>query len=118
MVCKTAHCSLLVPGASRLLHPFEYDQGAFLRTVGNRVEMLADNLVTKVLGVEHLEFIGNGRALHKVHTTADLKRIGKSRERLFHPFESAADDANSLSGSSVHGILRQECWSGLPLPSL
>ena len=23
----------------------------------------------------------------------------------------------SLSGSSVHGILRQECWSGLPFPS-
>ena len=23
----------------------------------------------------------------------------------------------SLSGSSVHGMLQQECWSGLPFPS-
>ena len=24
----------------------------------------------------------------------------------------------SLSGSSVHGIIQEECWSGLPFPSL
>ena len=55
--------------------------------------MLAGKLVAEIFRMECPELISDGGALHKVHAAADLERIGDARERLFHEFEGAADDA-------------------------
>ena len=54
--------------------------------------MLAHELVAEIFGVEGLEFVGHGRALHEEYPTSHLQGVGDTREGLFHKFKSAADD--------------------------
>ena len=75
-----------------LLYAFKDNKGTFLRTVRNRVEMLPYKLVAEIFGMEGLEFVGHGGALHEEHAAAHLERVGNTRKGLFHKFKGAADD--------------------------